>query len=204
MSLNYTKKTLQHFRNPKNIGQLEDADATAQIGNAICGDQLFFSIKVKDKIIKDIKFLSFGCASNIATASVMTEMVKGKTLDEAKKLDWKKIVDELDGLPSQKIHCSVLALEGLRDVISNYEKKHPEIFAKKDFAVKKVKNGAGKNKDIIKKTKDNLKKTKNNTSRVKGDIKKIKNNVRKKKANSSKKIKITSSQKVKVAKTKKV
>lgn len=123
MSLNYSKKTLKHFRQPKNIGEIKNPDAVAEVGNMVCGDQLFFSLKVKDEKIKDIKFLSFGCASNIATASVMTEMVKGKTLKEAKNFDWNKIVSELNGLPKQKIHCSVLAVEGLKKVISEYEKK---------------------------------------------------------------------------------
>jgi nitrogen fixation protein NifU and related proteins len=122
MSINYSKETLKHFRNPKNIGEIKNPDAVAEVGNMVCGDQLFFTIKVKDNKIKDIKFLSFGCASNIATASVMTEMVKGKTLDEARKFDWNKIVKELKGLPEQKIHCSVLAVEGLNKVIDEYEK----------------------------------------------------------------------------------
>ena len=109
MSLNYSKETMQHFRNPKNIGEIKNPDARAEVGNMICGDQLSFTIKVKDNKIKDIKFLSFGCASNIATASVMTEMVKGMTLEQAKNFDWNKIVAELNGLPKQKIHCSVLS-----------------------------------------------------------------------------------------------
>jgi nitrogen fixation NifU-like protein len=138
MSLNYTKKTLDHFRNPKNIGELKNADATATIGNMICGDQLSFSIKVKDNVIKDIKFLSFGCASNIATASVMTEIVKGMTLDKAKKFDWNKIVFKLGGLPKQKIHCSVLAVEGLKKVIAEYEAKQKKIEVVKNK--KKIKN----------------------------------------------------------------
>ena len=132
MSLNYTKKTLNHFRNPKNIGELKNADASASIGNMICGDQLSFSIKVRNNIIKDIKFLSFGCASNIATASVMTDIVKGMTLDEAKKIDWNKIVYKLGGLPKQKIHCSVMAIEGLRKVIAEYEAKHKKIKTNKN------------------------------------------------------------------------
>jgi len=147
MSLNYTKKTLDHFRNPKNIGELKKADATATIGNMICGDQLSFSIKVKDNIIKDIKFLSFGCASNIATASVMTEIVKGMTLDEAKKFNWDKIVLELGGLPKQKIHCSVLAVEGLKKVIAEYESKHKKIGkikVKKSLSVIKTKSKSKK------------------------------------------------------------
>jgi len=139
MSLNYTKKTLDHFRNPKNIGELKKADATAIIGNMICGDQLSFSIKVKDNIIEDIKFLSFGCASNIATASVMTEIVKGMTLDKAKKFDWNKIVFKLGGLPKQKIHCSVLAVEGLKKVIAEYEAKHKDVKKTEDRKNKNTK-----------------------------------------------------------------
>ncbi len=130
MALNYSKKTMKHFLHPKNIGEIKNPDATAEVGNMVCGDQLSFSIKVKDGKIKDIKFLSFGCASNIATASVMTEMVKGMSLEEAQKFDWNEIVRKLDGLPQQKVHCSVLAVEGLREVISSYNKNHPEIFAK--------------------------------------------------------------------------
>lgn len=121
---------MKHFLHPKNIGEIKNADAVAEVGNMVCGDQLSFSIKVKDGKIKDIKFLSFGCASNIATASVMTEMVKGMTLEEAQKFDWNNIVKKLDGLPQQKVHCSILAVEGLREVVSVYNKKHPEIFSK--------------------------------------------------------------------------
>lgn len=141
MSLNYSKKTMQHFLHPKNIGEIKNPDATAEVGNMVCGDQLSFSIKVKDNKIKDIKFLSFGCASNIATASVMTEMVKGMTLKEAQKFDWNNIVKKLDGLPQQKVHCSILAVEGLREVISVYYKKNPGIFSKaqEDEAKKKTK-----------------------------------------------------------------
>jgi len=139
MSLNYSKKTMEHFRNPRNIGEIKNPDARAQVGNMVCGDQLSFTIKVKDEIIKDIKFLSFGCASNIATASVMTEMVKGMTLEQAKKFDWNKIVAKLNGLPKQKIHCSVLSVEGLQKVILEYEKKHQKntkIINKKTVAKK--------------------------------------------------------------------
>lgn len=127
MSLNYTKKTLDHFLHPKNIGEMINPDATVEVGSMVCGDQLLFSIKVEQGKIKDIKFLSFGCASNIATASIMTEHVKGQTLAEAKNFKWKEIVEELGGLPQQKIHCSILAIEGLQKVIQEYEKTHPEI-----------------------------------------------------------------------------
>ncbi len=122
MSLNYSKKTLKYFLNPKNIGEIKKPDARATIGNMVCGDQLEFSMKVKNGKITDIKFLSFGCASNIATASVMTEKVKGKTIEQAKKLDWKKIVKDLDGLPQQKVHCSIMATDGLKALIKDYEK----------------------------------------------------------------------------------
>jgi len=122
MSLNYTKQTIEHFLHPKNAGEIKDADAKVDIGNMTCGDQLTFSIKVKDDKIEDIKFLSFGCASNIATASILTERVKGMSLDDAKKFKWQDVVDDLGGLPKQKIHCSMLAVEGLQKVIQEYEK----------------------------------------------------------------------------------
>jgi nitrogen fixation NifU-like protein len=125
MSLNYTKKTIDHFLHPQNIGQIKDADATASVGNMVCGDQLEFSLKIKNGRIVDIMFLSFGCASNIATASVLTEKVKGMTLTQAKKYPWQKVMAELGGLPQQKVHCSVLAVEGLKKVIAEYEKEHP-------------------------------------------------------------------------------
>lgn len=123
MSLNYTKKTVEHFLHPKNIGEIKNPDATADVGSMVCGDQLSFSLKVKDGKVEDIKFLSFGCASNIATASIMTEHVKGMTLEEAKNYKWQETVEELGGLPKQKIHCSILASEGLKKVIEAYEKK---------------------------------------------------------------------------------
>src|SRR6056297_470169 len=123
MALNYTKKTLNHFLKPKNIGEIKNADAYAEIGNMVCGDQLNFSIKIEKGKVKDVKFLSFGCASNIATASIMTEKVKGMSLEEAKNYDWNKIVSDLGGLPQQKVHCSIMAVQGLKKVIDNYEDK---------------------------------------------------------------------------------
>jgi len=127
MALNYTKKTINNFLHPKNIGSVKNADATAVVGNMVCGDQLEFSLKVEKGKVKEIKFLSFGCASNIATASVLTEKVKGMTLAAAKKFNWSAIVAELGGLPQQKVHCSVLAVEGLKKVIAAYESKSPVI-----------------------------------------------------------------------------
>ncbi len=119
---------MDHFLNPRNIGTIEDPDAYIEVGNPTCGDMLSMYLKVKEidgkKIIEDLKFLSFGCASNISTASMMTTQVIGKTLEEAKEFSFKEVMDELGGLPSQKIHCSVLAVEALHGVIQKYEESH--------------------------------------------------------------------------------
>ncbi len=147
MALNYTKKTINHFLKPQNIGEIKSPDGYAQIGNMVCGDQLDFFLKVEKGKIKDVKFLSFGCASNIATASILTQKVKGMTIEEAKKYKWEKVVTELGGLPQQKIHCSVMAVQGLKKAISDYESrqviepsfgKKKTVSAKKTVAVKKV------------------------------------------------------------------
>ena len=114
---------MYNFLNPKNIGEMRNPDGFAEIGNPVCGDMLSFFIKVKDGKIKDVKFLSFGCASNIATASMLTQKIKGMSVEKAKKFDWNSIVKALDGLPKQKIHCSILAVEGLKKAIEDYEKK---------------------------------------------------------------------------------
>jgi len=150
MSLNYTKKTLEHFRHPKNIGSMDKPDGFAQIGNAVCGDQLDFFLKVEKGKVKDVKFLSFGCASNIATASVMTEKIKGMTIEQAKKYPWQKIVAELGGLPQQKIHCSVMAVQGLKKALADYEERQADVKP----VVKKI---AGLNK-VAKKIKKSGKK----------------------------------------------
>ena len=123
MALNYSKEVMEHFLHPRNIGEMKDYDGTAQVGNPVCGDQLDFFIKVQDGKIEEVKFLSFGCASNIATASILTEEVKGMSLEDAKKYDWNKIVQDLGGLPKQKVHCSILAVEGLKKSIEDYESK---------------------------------------------------------------------------------
>jgi NifU-like protein involved in Fe-S cluster formation/metal-sulfur cluster biosynthetic enzyme len=122
----YSETVLEHFRHPHNIGQLENADGQAQEGSPACGDMVSVYIKVdeKTKVINDISFESYGCASNIATGSIITELAKGKTLDEAKKITWKEAADALGGLPKIKAHCSGLAIEGLRSAIENYEEKH--------------------------------------------------------------------------------
>jgi len=126
MPLPYTEKVMEHFRHPQNVGRLEDADAKAMEGSPACGDMVAVYLKVNEasKVIEDIKFESYGCASNIATGSIITELAKGKTLDEAKQITWKQAADALGGLPAIKAHCSVLAVDGLRSAIQNYEERH--------------------------------------------------------------------------------
>ncbi|PMQ02171.1 MAG: iron-sulfur cluster assembly scaffold protein [Dictyoglomus sp. NZ13-RE01] len=131
MPLQYSDIVLEHFRNPRNVGVIEDADAMAIEGSPACGDQIVVYLKGdKDtKRIIDIKFQSFGCASNIATGSMLTEMVKGKTIEEAMQITWKDVAEALGGLPPIKMHCSVLAVDGLRSAIKAYlgEKKKEKI-----------------------------------------------------------------------------
>ncbi|MFO7990754.1 MAG: iron-sulfur cluster assembly scaffold protein [Thermoplasmata archaeon] len=124
--LPYSEKVIEYFKNPKNVGKIEDPDGKAQEGSPACGDMVSVYIKVDEetKEITDIKFESYGCASNIATGSIITEMAKGMTIDEAKKITWQDAADELGGLPKIKAHCSVLAVEGLREAIRDYEVKH--------------------------------------------------------------------------------
>ena len=122
----YSETVLEHFRHPHNVGKLEDCNGQAQEGSPACGDMVAVYIKVNEKnnVIEDISFESYGCASNIATGSIITELAKGKTLEEAKKITWKDAAEALGGLPKIKAHCSVLAIEGLRSAIENYEEKH--------------------------------------------------------------------------------
>ncbi len=122
----YTKKVIQYFTHPKNVGEIKDADVSITEGSLACGDMvnLYLKIDPKTHVITDIKFKSYGCAANIATTSIMTELVKGKTIEEAKKLEFKDITKALGGLPPMKIHCSVLAIDALKSAIRNYEEKH--------------------------------------------------------------------------------
>ena len=126
MPLPYSEKVMEHFRNPRNVGRIEDADAKSIEGSPACGDMVAVYLKVdaETQRIKDIKFESYGCASNIATGSIITELAKGKTLDEAKGITWQHASDALGGLPPIKTHCSVLAVDGLRAAIQNYEERH--------------------------------------------------------------------------------
>lgn len=116
----YSEKVMDHFRHPRNLGEMKDADGIGEVGNAKCGDIMRMYIKVKDNIITDVKFMTFGCGSAIATSSIATEMIKGKSIDEALELSNKAVVEALDGLPTHKIHCSVLAEEAVKASIKNY------------------------------------------------------------------------------------
>ena len=126
MKFPYNDKVLEHFKNPKNVGKIENADGKAMVGSPACGDMVALYINVDEatKVINDIKFESYGCASNIATASIITELAKGRTLDQAKEISWRDAADALGGLPKVKVHCSVLAVEALHEAITNYEEKH--------------------------------------------------------------------------------
>ncbi|NLC77026.1 MAG: Fe-S cluster assembly scaffold protein NifU [Clostridia bacterium] len=116
----YSEKVMDHFTNPRNVGELENADGIGEIGNPTCGDIMRISIKVEDNIITDIKFKTFGCGAAIATSSMVTEMAKGKTLEEARAITNKNVAEALDGLPPNKMHCSNLAADALRLAIDNY------------------------------------------------------------------------------------
>lgn len=125
MAIEYTDKVKEHFINPRNVGEIENPSGIAMEGSPACGDMVSLTIKVNEntKIIEDIKFKSYGCASNIATSSILTEIAKGKKVDDAKNITWKEVMEELGGLPSVKVHCSVLAVDTLKSAIRNYEKK---------------------------------------------------------------------------------
>lgn len=120
----YSEKVMEHFRNPRNVGDIPDADGIGNVGNAVCGDIMRLYIKVKDNIITDAKFKTFGCGAAIATSSMVTELVKGKTVDEALKISNRAVAEALGGLPPIKMHCSLLAEEALKSAIDDYLKKH--------------------------------------------------------------------------------
>ena len=135
----YSEKVMDHFRNPRNVGDIPDADGVGEVGNAKCGDIMKMYLKIEDGVIVDVKFETFGCGSAIATSSMATELIKGKKVEEALKLTNQAVVEALDGLPAHKIHCSVLAEEAVRAAIKDYYDKNgiaynPDQFCGEDCA----------------------------------------------------------------------
>lgn len=129
----YSEKVMDHFRNPRNVGKMDDADGVGEVGNAKCGDIMKMYIKVDNGVISDVKFNTFGCGSAIATSSMATELIKGKPISEALELSNKAVVEALDGLPAYKLHCSVLAEEAVKAAVKDYYDKNgisydPEMF----------------------------------------------------------------------------
>ena len=119
----YSKKVMEHFMSPRNVGEIKNADGIGEVGNPVCGDMMTFYIKVKDNKIDDVKFKTFGCGAAIAVSSMVSEMAKGKTLDEALKISNKNVAKELGGLPKNKLHCSNLGADALHKAIENYKEK---------------------------------------------------------------------------------
>jgi NifU-like protein len=138
----YSEKVMDHFKNPRNVGVLEDADVTSKVGSVACGDliKLYLKFDPSDDQIKDIKFESYGCAANIATSSMMTEIVKGKTIEQARKVTFKDISDTLGGLPRIKLHCAVLSRQGLETAFLKYEAKRGRVKIDESF-VNKIMRG---------------------------------------------------------------
>ncbi len=135
----YSEKVMDHFQNPRNVGELENADGIGEVGNAVCGDIMKMYIKVEEGVITDVRFKTFGCGSAIATSSMATEMIKGKTIEEALALSNKAVVEALDGLPAHKLHCSVLAEEAVKAAVKDYYDRNgiayePEQFCNGDCA----------------------------------------------------------------------
>ena len=122
----YSEKVMDHFMNPRNVGKIDDADGVGEVGNAKCGDIMKIYIKVDNNIITDVKFNTFGCGSAIASSSMASEMIKGKSLDDALELTNKAVAEALDGLPAHKMHCSVLAEEAIKAAIDDYKEKHKD------------------------------------------------------------------------------
>lgn len=129
----YSEKVMDHFRNPRNVGEIEDADGIGEVGNAKCGDIMRVYIKVKDGIISDVKFMTFGCGSAIATSSMATELIKGKPIEQALELTNQAVVEALGGLPAYKLHCSVLAEEAVKAAVKDYFDKNHIAYDKKKY-----------------------------------------------------------------------
>lgn len=127
----YSKKVMDHYEHPRNVGQIVGADGIGKVGNPVCGDIMKIYLKIKDNVITDVKFKTFGCGAAIATSSISTELVKGKTIEEALAITNKQVVSELDGLPPAKMHCSVLAEEAIKAAIADY-------YAKKGMSAEEI------------------------------------------------------------------
>ena len=133
----YSEKVMDHFRNPRNVGVIENADGVGEVGNTVCGDIMKIYLKIKDGIIEDVKFNTFGCGSAIASSSMATEMIKGKPVTEALELTNKAVAEALDGLPAHKLHCSVLAEQAVKKAVKDYYDKNgiasdPELFKEEE------------------------------------------------------------------------
>ncbi len=122
----YSEKVMDHFRNPRNVGVIEDANGIGEVGNAKCGDIMKMYLKIENGIVEDVKFETFGCGSAIASSSMATELIKGKPLSEVRQLTNKAVAEALDGLPAYKMHCSVLAEEAIQSALEDYYRKNPE------------------------------------------------------------------------------
>ena len=129
----YSDKVMDHFKNPRNVGEIPDADGVGEVGNAKCGDIMKMYLKIKDNVIEDVKFETFGCGSAIASSSMATEMIKGKTIEEALAVSNKEVVEALDGLPAHKLHCSVLAEEAIKNALKDYYDRAGIPYDEKDF-----------------------------------------------------------------------
>lgn len=125
----YSEAVMDHFRNPRNMGVIDDADGVGEVGNPTCGDMMRITIKVKDERLQDVKFQTLGCGAAVATSSMVTEMAIGKTLDEAEEISNKSVAESLGGLPPAKMHCSNLAADGLHEAIKDYRARHTEASA---------------------------------------------------------------------------
>jgi nitrogen fixation NifU-like protein len=123
----YSEKVMDHFRNPRNVGVIEDADGVGEVGNAKCGDIMKMYLKIDDGVVTDAKFETFGCGSAIASSSMATELIIGKPISEVRELTNKAVAEALDGLPAYKMHCSVLAEEAIKNALDDYYSKHPEL-----------------------------------------------------------------------------